>query len=60
MEMRQKLVFGAPYEWIYEEYLMELMRGVDGDETRVEWRGIEGWRRDRRGDKDLRLRTLGF
>ncbi|KAK4689203.1 hypothetical protein P7C73_g898, partial [Tremellales sp. Uapishka_1] len=60
LQQRQKLVFGASYEWIYEEYLMSLIRDVDGDSTEDCWREIEGWRRERRADLGLRMRTLGF
>ncbi|ORY27654.1 hypothetical protein BCR39DRAFT_537734 [Naematelia encephala] len=60
LKMRQKLVFGAPYEWTYEEWLMGLM--IEGYEEGVgeEWRRIEDWRRARRNDATLRFRTLGY
>jgi hypothetical protein len=61
--MRKKLVFGAPYEWTYEEFLMGLCLEADvadGIDTPDHWRRIEPWRRDRRADADLRRRTLGF
>ncbi|ORX36263.1 hypothetical protein BD324DRAFT_628099 [Kockovaella imperatae] len=60
VSMRQNLVFGAPYEFIYAEYLMDLMRGVDGDDTPSHWQRIEPWRRERRADKALRRKLLGY
>jgi hypothetical protein len=62
MQTRQKLVFGAPYEWEYQEYLMELMVEADGDGAGVEecWKGIEGFRRQKRAETGLRKRTLGY
>ena len=60
IEMRQKLVFGTPYEWDYQECIMRLMHEVDGDATPEYWRGIEDWRRARRQDKELRRKLLGY
>ncbi|WWD16875.1 hypothetical protein CI109_101307 [Kwoniella shandongensis] len=60
---RQELVFGAPYEWTYSEYLMDLMREADeraGRETEDHWKRVEPWRRERREQTDLRKKTLGY
>ncbi|WVW79900.1 hypothetical protein I302_101870 [Kwoniella bestiolae CBS 10118] len=57
------LVFGAPYEWTYSEFLMGFMTRSDeryGRETENHWRRVEGWRRDRREDTGLRKRMLGY
>ncbi|KAK6907093.1 hypothetical protein I203_101082 [Kwoniella mangroviensis CBS 8507] len=57
------LVFGAPYEWTYSEFLMDFMTQSDqkhGVETEDHWKKIEGWRRDRRADTSLRKRMLGY
>lgn len=61
MQTRQQLVFGAPYEWTYQEYLMDLMKEaeVDGVEGGC-WKAVEGFRRDQRADTGLRKRTLGY
>lgn len=61
--MRKELVFGSPYHYTYEEFLMSLCLEADeraGRETPECWRGIEGWRRERRADTTLRVRTLGY
>lgn len=58
--MRRELVFGHPYEWTYEEYLMELCLEADGEKTAECWRAVEEWRRDRRSDTGLRKKTLGY
>ena len=58
VEIRQKLVFGAPYEWTYEEYLMGLMQEAGHDDDC--WKVIEGWRRARRADVTLRRNLLGY
>lgn len=61
VQTRQQLVFGAPYEWAYQEYLMELMREGEPDGGGEEhWKRIEKFRRERRADGTLRKRTLGY
>ncbi len=61
LSTRQKLVFGASYEWVYCEYLMSLMQEADREEkTEDYWRVIEGFRKERRADSTLRKRTLGY
>ncbi|WRT65333.1 uncharacterized protein IL334_002276 [Kwoniella shivajii] len=57
------LVFGAPYEWTYSEYLMDLFREADnnaGRATEDYWKQIESFRRERREDTGLRKRLLGY
>ncbi len=65
VKTRKEFVFGSPFEWSYEEYLMDLCLSADErlgtvDSVPDYWKKIEGWRRDRRNDKDLRKRTLGY
>jgi hypothetical protein len=61
MQTRQELVFGAPYEWTYQEYLMDLMKEADRDgDVGESWKGVEGFRRDLRADTGLRKRILGY
>jgi hypothetical protein len=63
MIMRQQLVFGSPYHYNYEEVLMDLCLEADeraGVETAQHWRAVEGWKRERRADLGLRVRTLGY
>lgn len=61
---RQQLVFNAPYEWDYEDHILKLMApagsGKQGVDVEDKWKAVEGWRRDRRADKGLRKRILGF
>ncbi|KAK8861227.1 hypothetical protein IAR55_002046 [Kwoniella newhampshirensis] len=58
---RQELVFGAPYEWTYSEFLMDLMSEADkGKMVEDHWKRIEPWRRERRANTDLRKKTLGY
>ena len=65
--MRKEFVFGHPYEWTYEEYIMGLSleagtgKDVKGSAEVPEcWKGIEPWRRDLRSDTSLRKKTLGY
>ena len=65
IQARKEFVFGFPYEWTYEEYLMEICYQADlnrgkGDTVPECWRRVEPWRRQRRDDKGLRQRTLGY
>ena len=60
VQQRKKLVFGSPYQWAYEEYLMSLMLEADGENTPDHWRHIEGWRKARRADTTLRRKILGY
>lgn len=61
MQTRQRLVFAAPYEWTYQEYLMDLMREAEADEgVEDHWKCMEGFRRDLRADTGLRKRELGY
>ncbi|WVQ83422.1 hypothetical protein IAT38_005563 [Cryptococcus sp. DSM 104549] len=60
---RRHLLFGAPYEWTYSEFLMGLMAEADkGKEGEVpdHWKKVEGWRRELRAQTDLRKKTLGY
>ncbi|WWC68858.1 uncharacterized protein I206_102794 [Kwoniella pini CBS 10737] len=59
----KQLVFGAPYEWTYSEFLMDFMTRSDeerGVKTEDYWEKVEQFRRDQRADTDLRKRTLGY
>ncbi|WWC60060.1 uncharacterized protein I303_102623 [Kwoniella dejecticola CBS 10117] len=59
----KQLVFGAPYEWTYSEFLMDFMTRSDeahGVKTKEYWKKVEQFRRDRREDTGLRKRTLGY
>ncbi|EIW66197.1 hypothetical protein TREMEDRAFT_13077, partial [Tremella mesenterica DSM 1558] len=63
--MRQKLVFGAPYEWTYSEFLMRLMDEAEDQFEKKEldgWRKVEIWRRERREEiaQGLRKKLLGY
>jgi hypothetical protein len=70
--MRKEFVLGHPYEWTYEEYIMDLCleagsgrkgSGKDGnasDGVPECWKRVEQWRRDFRSDTTLRRRTLGY
>jgi len=59
--MRKEFVFGSPYEWTYEEYLMDLCLEASSGKTTPEcWKRIEGWRRDLRADTGLRKKILGY
>ena len=62
VSLRQKLVFGAPYEWTYSDYLMSLMVEADGESTPEVWKRVEQWRRDLRELQSggLRKRVLGY
>jgi hypothetical protein len=61
---RGQFVFNTPYEWEYSDHLMRLMApagsGKAGQDVKECWKRTEGWRRERRGDKNLRKRILGF
>lgn len=61
---RGQFVFNAPYEWEYSDHLMRLMApggsGMEGKEVDECWKRTEGWRRERRADKELRKRILGY
>ena len=63
MATRQLLVFGSPYHYDYEDVLMSLCLEADqraGAETPERWKRVEQWRRDKRADTGLRVRTLGY
>jgi hypothetical protein len=60
---REKLAFGSPYEFDYQEYLMSLMQEADersGAETPEKWKRISSRMKERRGDVGLRKRVLGY
>lgn len=61
---RGQFVFNSPYEWEYSDHLMRLMlpagSGQEGKDVQEYWKRTEGWRRERRADKTLRKRILGF
>jgi hypothetical protein len=62
IQMRRNLVFGAQYEFIYQEYLMSLMRQYGDDDPKwVEgWWSQQGIKKKWREDTGLRRRTLGY
>ena len=60
VQMRKKLVFGAPYEFEYQEYLMSLMQDADDPEWIKNWWASMPIKRRWREDTGLRKRTLGY
>lgn len=60
VQMRKKLVFGAPYEFDYQEYLMSLMESSDDPRWVRRWWESEPIKKRWRGDTGLRKRTLGY
>ena len=60
IQLRKKLVFGASYEFIYQEYLISLLQDVDDPEWVRNWWGNEDLKKRWRGDMTLRKRTLGY
>ncbi|ODN83922.1 hypothetical protein L198_07619 [Cryptococcus wingfieldii CBS 7118] len=66
MQVRRQLLFGAPYEWDYSEFLMGIMaeadagEGGEGKKVEEHWKRIEPFRRELREQTDLKKRTLGY
>ncbi|ODO04555.1 hypothetical protein I350_05159 [Cryptococcus amylolentus CBS 6273] len=66
MQVRRQLLFGAPYEWDYSEFLMGIMaeadagEGGEGKKVEEHWKKIEPFRRELREQTDLKKRTLGY
>ncbi|WVQ74674.1 hypothetical protein IAR50_004278 [Cryptococcus sp. DSM 104548] len=67
MQVRRQLLFGAPYEWEYSEFLMGIMKEADagegtgkGKKVEEHWKRIEPFRRELREQTDLKKRTLGY
>jgi hypothetical protein len=65
VQMRRQLVFGSPYEFEYQEYLMSLMAGAttgEGDDPGwvQRWWAAQGVKKPWRADTTLRKRTLGY
>jgi hypothetical protein len=58
--MRKKLVFGATYEFLYQEYLMSLMEGVDDPKWVEGWWAKQDIKKDWRSQTTLRRDTLGY
>jgi hypothetical protein len=57
---RREFVFPHPYEWEYCDYVFDLLRPAERADVPPSWRGVEEWRRAKRGDEGLRKRTLGY
>jgi hypothetical protein len=60
IQLRKKLVFGASYEFIYQEYLISLLQDVDDPGWVRLWWGNQDMKKRWRGDTMLRKRTLGY
>ena len=60
IQLRKRLVFGASYEFIYQEYLISLLQDVDDPDWVRNWWGNEDVKKRWRGDMTLRKRTLGY
>jgi len=60
IQLRKKLVFGASYEFIYQEYLISLLQDVDDPEWIKNWWGNQDVKKRWRSDTTLRKRTLGY
>ena len=60
IQLRKKLVFGATYEFIYQEYLISLLQEVDDPGWVKKWWDNQDVKKRWRGDTTLRKRTLGY
>lgn len=60
IQLRKKLVFGATYEFIYQEYLISLLQDVDDPGWIKNWWDNQDIKKRWRGDTTLRKRTLGY
>jgi len=60
IQLRKKLVFGASYEFIYQEYLISLLQEMDDPEWIKNWWGNQDVKKRWRSDTTLRKRTLGY
>jgi len=60
IQLRKKLVFGATYEFIYQEYLISLLQDVDDPDWVKNWWDNQDVKKRWRGDTTLRKRTLGY
>jgi len=60
IQLRKKLVFGATYEFIYQEYLISLLQDVDDPGWVRNWWDNQDVKKRWRGDTTLRKRTLGY
>ena len=60
IQLRKRLVFGASYEFIYQEYLISLLQEVDDPEWVRNWWDNQDVKKRWRGDTTLRKRTLGY
>jgi hypothetical protein len=58
-KVRGDLVFGFPYEYRYENYLLGLTAEADGGE-KGGWGSVEEWRFPLRKNKALRSEVLGY
>jgi hypothetical protein len=57
--VRGDYVFGFPYEFHYENYLLSLTAEADGGKEGG-WGEVEAFRWDYRRQKDLRFQTIGY
>ena len=60
IQLRKKLVFGATYEFTYQEYLISLIDGVDDPDWIRNWWSKQDVKKGWRADTTLRKRTLGY
>jgi hypothetical protein len=60
VHLRRQLVFGSPYEFEYQEYLLSLMDGGDDNAWVERWWAAQGVKKGWRADTTLRKRTLGY
>ena len=58
-KVRGDLVFGFPFEYSYENYVLELTAEADGGQSNG-WGEVENWRFPLRKNKALRSETLGY
>lgn len=57
--VRGDYVFGFPFEYDYQNYLLDLTSEGDGGKAKG-WGIVEDWRYPLRKNKDLRAETLGY
>jgi hypothetical protein len=60
IQLRKKLVFGATYEFIYQEHLIYLLQDIDDPGWVKIWWDNQDVKKRWRGDTTLRKRTLGY
>jgi hypothetical protein len=58
-QVRGAYVFGFPYEFLYENYLLSLTAEADGG-IGGGWGEVEPFRWEYRKQKELRFKTIGY